>query len=75
MSGDMDYCTLMQVNRCTKFEVFMVIKALSSHILRKLSLSLLMFYVTCNDLSVIYVTSQMCRRTEEVVPTIGLPTL
>ena len=30
--------------------------------------------VTCNDISVIYVTAQMCRRTEEVVPTVGLPT-
>ena len=38
-------------------------------------LSLLVFYVTCNDISVIYVTVQMCRRTEdEVVPTVGLPT-
>ena len=28
-----------------------------------------------NDISVIYVTAQMCRRTEEeVVPTVGLPT-
>ena len=35
----------------------------------------LVFYVTCNDFSVIYVTAQMCRRTEEeVVPTVGLPT-
>ena len=33
----------------------------------------LVFYVTCNDISVIYVTAQMCRRTEkEVVPTVGL---
>ena len=42
-----------------------------------LSLSLLVFYVTCDDISVIYVTAQMCRRTEEeveVVPTVGLPT-
>ena len=32
-------------------------------------------YVTCNDISVIYVTAQMCRRNEEVVgPTVGLPT-
>ena len=39
-----------------------------------LSLSLLVLYVTCNDISVIYVTAQMCRRTEEeVVPTVGLP--
>ena len=40
------------------------------------SLSLLVFYVTCHDISVIYVTAQMCRRTEEVevVPTVGLPT-
>ena len=38
------------------------------------SLSLLVFYVTCNDISVIYVTAQMCRRTEEVVPTVGLQT-
>ena len=39
-------------------------------------LSLLVFYVTCNNISVIYVTAQMCRRTEEevVVPTVGLPT-
>ena len=38
--------------------------------------SLLVFYVTRNDISVIYmfVTAQMCRRTEEVVPTVGLPT-
>ena len=35
----------------------------------------LAFYVTCNDISVIYVTAQMCRRTEEeVVPMFGLPT-
>ena len=40
-----------------------------------LSLSLLVFTVTCNDISVIYVATQMCRRTEEeVVPTVGLPT-
>ena len=40
-----------------------------------LSLRLLVFYVTCNNISVIYVTAQMCRRTEEVVvPTVGLPT-
>ena len=33
------------------------------------------FYVTCNDISVIYVTAQMCRRTEEeVVLTVGLQT-
>ena len=36
-----------------------------------LSLSLLVFYVTCNDISVIYVTAQVCRRTEEeVAPTV-----
>ena len=36
---------------------------------------LLVFYITCNDISAIYVTAQMCRRTdEEVVPTVGLPT-
>ena len=38
-------------------------------------LSLLVFYVTCNGFSVIliYVTAQMCRRTEEeVVPAVGL---
>ena len=36
---------------------------------------LLVFYVTCNDVSVIYVTAQNCRQTEEeVVPTVGLPT-
>ena len=37
---------------------------------------LLVFYVTYyNDISVIYVTAQMCRRIEEeVVPTVGLPT-
>ena len=39
------------------------------------SLSLLVFNVTCNEVSVIYVTPQMCRRIEEeVVPTVGLPT-
>ena len=39
------------------------------------SSSLLVFYVTCNNISVIYVTAQMCRRTgEEVVHTVGLPT-
>ena len=27
-----------------------------------------------NDISVIYVTAQICRRIEEVVPTVGLPT-
>ena len=32
-----------------------------------LNLSLLVFYVTCNDISVIYVQAQMCRRTEEVM--------
>ena len=32
-----------------------------------------MFYVTCNNISVIYVTEQMCRQTEEVVPMVGLP--
>ena len=38
-------------------------------------LGLLVFYVTYNDISVIYVTAQMCRRTEEeVVPTVGLQT-
>ena len=36
--------------------------------------SLLVFYVTCNDISVIYMTAQMCKRTEEVLPTVGLPT-
>ena len=36
-------------------------------------LSLLVFYGTCNDISDIYVTAQMRRRTEEVVPTVGLP--
>ena len=35
--------------------------------------SLLVFNVTCTDISVIYVTAQMCRRIEEVVPTVGLP--
>ena len=36
---------------------------------------LLVFYVTCNNISVIYVTAQMCRRTEDVVvPMVGLPT-
>ena len=40
-----------------------------------LSLSLYVFYVTCNDISVIHVTAQMCRWIEEeVVPTVGLPT-
>ena len=28
---------------------------------------LLVFYVTSNDISVIYLTAQMCRRMEEVV--------
>ena len=38
-------------------------------------LILLVFYVTCNDISVIHVMAEMCRRTEkEVVPTVGLPT-
>ena len=32
-----------------------------------IKLSLLVFYVTCNDISVIDVTAQMCRRTEEEV--------
>ena len=40
----------------------------------ELGLSLLVFYVTCNDISVIYVTAQMCRWIGEVVPTVGLPT-
>ena len=36
---------------------------------------LFVFYVTCNDISVIYVTAQMCRRIEEeFVPAVGLPT-
>ena len=35
--------------------------------------SLLVFYVTCNDISVIYETAQVCRLTEEAVPTVGLP--
>ena len=38
-------------------------------------LCVLVFYVTCNDISVKYVTAQMCRRTEEVVPSGGLQTL
>ena len=37
-------------------------------------LGLLVSYVTCNDISVIYVMAQMCRQTEEVVPTVGLLT-
>ena len=32
---------------------------------RHVELRLFVFYVTCNDSSVIYVTEQMCRRTEE----------
>ena len=40
-----------------------------------LLVGLLVFYFTCNDISVIYVTAQMCRWTEEeVVPTVGLQT-
>ena len=40
---------------------------------QRVELSLLVFYITCNDISVIYVTAQMCRRTEEeVVPTVRL---
>ena len=42
----------------------------------RLSVCVLEFNVTCNEISVIYVTAQMCRRTEEeVVPTctVGLP--
>ena len=40
-----------------------------------LGLSLLVFYVTCTDISVIFVTAQMYRRTEEeCVPMVGLPT-
>ena len=36
----------------------------------RLSVCVLEFNVTCNEISVIYVTAQMCRRTEEeVVPT------
>ena len=43
--------------------------------LGEFELSLLVFYVTCNDISVIYVTAQMCRRIEEeVVPMVGLAT-
>ena len=38
-------------------------------------ISLLVFYVACNDISVINLTAQMSRRNEEeVVPTVGLPT-
>ena len=38
--------------------------------------SLLVYYTTCNDISVIYVTAQMCTRTEGevVVPMVGLLT-
>ena len=36
------------------------------------SLSLLVVYVTCNDISVIYVTAQMCRRTEEEVTAVAV---
>ena len=32
-----------------------------------LSSSLLVLYFTCNDISVIYVTAQMCRRSQEEV--------
>ena len=39
-----------------------------------ISLSLLVFSVACNEISVIFVTAQMYRQTEEVVPTVGLPT-
>ena len=39
-------------------------------VLKKFGVSELVFYVTCNDISCIYVTAQMYRRTEEV----GLPT-
>ena len=39
--------------------------------LRVLSLSLFVFHVTCNEISVIYVTTQMCRRTEEEGCTYG----
>ena len=31
----------------------------------------MVIYVTCNDISVVYVTAQI---EEEVVPTVGLPT-
>ena len=31
----------------------------------------MVFYVTCNDISIIYVTAQICRRTEEEVVIIG----
>ena len=34
----------------------------------------MVFYVTWNDISVIYVTAQMYRRTEEVEPTVGVQT-
>ena len=37
-------------------------------------LGLLVLNVTCNDISVIYVTAQMCKRAEEVVPSFGIPT-
>ena len=40
-----------------------------------MSLSLLVYYVTWNDISVIYVTVQVYRKTEEVEPTVGLQTL
>ena len=42
----------------------------------RLSVCVLEFNITCNEISVIYVTAQMCRRTEEEVVltcTVGLP--
>ena len=47
---------------------------MKAHTMYRLGLSLLVFYVTRNDISVIHVTAQMRRRIEEVVPTVGLPT-
>ena len=56
----------------TTFESMDAFKSVTARY--SLSLSLLVFYITCNDISVIYVTAQMCRRIEEEVPTVGLPT-
>ena len=66
------------VIECLLFFVFFFLLEVTPVMMRlefELSLSLLVFYVTCTDVSVIYVTAQMCRWTEEeVVPTVGLPT-
>ena len=45
-----------------------------TYFLTGVELSLLVFYIKCNGISIVYVAALMCRRTDEVVhvPTVGL---